>query len=70
MSAAHLCVLYAQHSRREGEGDQRGREKHFQAGNISFARLSVLVKGVGRVCAEASGCSCFSVVSIAFPSGS
>lgn len=47
--ATNLCVLYAEHPRRQGKSYQRGGEEHFEAGNVSFARLGLLVEGVGGV---------------------
>lgn len=53
-----LRVLYAQDAGRQGEGDQRGGEEHFETGDISFARLGLLVEGIGGVDAVAFGGAC------------
>lgn len=51
----YLCVLDAEDSGRQREGDEGGREEHFKTRDISFARLRLLVEGVGRVDAVAFG---------------
>jgi len=53
-----LSVVYSENTGREGEGDERGREEHLQARDISFARLGVLAEGICRVDAVAFGGTC------------
>ena len=50
-----LRVLYAQDSRRQRESHQRRREEHFEARDIAFAGLGLLVERVGGVYAVAVG---------------
>lgn len=54
----NLGVLYAQHAWRQREGYQRRGEEHLEAGDISLARLGLLVKRVGGVYAVAIGRAC------------
>ena len=51
----NLGVLYTQHAWRQREGYQRRGEEHLKAGDISLARLGLLVERVGGVYAVAIG---------------
>jgi hypothetical protein len=54
----NLCVLYAKHSWRQREGNQRRGEEHLQARDISLARLGLLGKWVGGIYAVAIRRAC------------
>lgn len=54
----YFCILDLKPSRRENEGNEGGREEHFEDGNVAgVSGLEAFCKWLGLEDAEASRCS-------------
>lgn len=63
---SHLCVLYYEVARGEGEGDEGGGEEHLDDGRVALIAAEDAGEGVGVVDAEALGGRCRRMVSWLF----